>query len=824
MLVFVTVPFKGHYNVILNAAQHYGKQNQRVHIVILTWSNFTDIPSDNKLISQTVLVSELPISSSRPTEFTWDRAETLIPKLYSLFLKFHKYNVIDSCVYDFFCPEAAIVCDLMRIPSICSIPAIFSAGLTENKTLNDNDNYHYHDHAKKQLLPIFERLKKTFNLDNEFLNVDKIHPVSDSFYLEGSQKQWLWGHPSLYQNLRLPQYFSNPIFLKRSIPINDDANANDNANDNANKNINNIKDIIYVCLGTVVTGNLWDKNLNSRKLATFVYETVITWSITNSYNVIICTPGINNMRNNLSLDETSLKNVMFTEKVDQIALLNNKELKLFVTHGGGNSISEAIDANVPMVVIPFFGDQHVSADLISYNNFGLSFKHSNPASAIDTMCGSAALELSLSDDRISPERKDELNLLLNKAVSLKYTAINNAKSIGYDDIQNLVYFKNGDLLFGTNNARIRFAELYNNNKANKHINFAINDFNPHSNRINNGTVENDSLPSLIDQYNDVLRLDDTDPVKIDEMKFNIGSEYNKHLCSLDNHLRKNVFANTHYKYPPGNDLDSLWHACCGGLDYFLNNTERKDTCIHFVLNLDYDSNINKATMLEIKWIKEHYDQVYSRVKFYWIIDNNNVLEQCNPLMLDWFEWTEPQLTTFLKSKSKSKSTSANDSFKFVLDLIPELKKSVKTIYCEHRLKTVESLHEKINKRMKREGINDVIGIRLIHVWTSQLFIIANSLIQLLQSNNCIVIDNISERGSVIHLFIYSLTFNTFIEIQLWPAILHICFESEHNTMYKPKNKNNTTDKDIENSKRLRENEHNLQNLIDQSESLFPFLS
>lgn len=53
------------------------------------------------------------------------------------------------------------------------------------------------------------------------------------------------------------------------------------------------------------------------------------------------------------------ENFMVRNHVPQIAVL--KQASLFVTHGGMNSVSEAMTEGVPMVVIPFVSDQPVNA-------------------------------------------------------------------------------------------------------------------------------------------------------------------------------------------------------------------------------------------------------------------------------------------------------------------------------------------------------------------------------------------------------------------------------------------------------------------------------
>lgn len=61
-----------------------------------------------------------------------------------------------------------------------------------------------------------------------------------------------------------------------------------------------------------------------------------------------------------------LDNVTFISFPNQAQLLLKEKPDCFIFHGGGNSYSEAIAAQVPCVVCPFFGDQHVTQKFFPY--------------------------------------------------------------------------------------------------------------------------------------------------------------------------------------------------------------------------------------------------------------------------------------------------------------------------------------------------------------------------------------------------------------------------------------------------------------------------
>ncbi|XP_015121996.1 UDP-glucuronosyltransferase 1-9 [Diachasma alloeum] len=64
------------------------------------------------------------------------------------------------------------------------------------------------------------------------------------------------------------------------------------------------------------------------------------------------------------------ENVMILPWISQIAVLKHKNVKAFITHGGLLGTQEAIAHKVPMIGIPFFGDQHTN--MRNYENRGIA--------------------------------------------------------------------------------------------------------------------------------------------------------------------------------------------------------------------------------------------------------------------------------------------------------------------------------------------------------------------------------------------------------------------------------------------------------------------
>jgi UDP:flavonoid glycosyltransferase YjiC (YdhE family) len=69
--------------------------------------------------------------------------------------------------------------------------------------------------------------------------------------------------------------------------------------------------------------------------------------------------------------EVSDDNVYISSWLPQTEILSLDEIKVFVTHGGWNSISEGICYGKPLGLIPFFADQPTNAKIVEKNGSGL---------------------------------------------------------------------------------------------------------------------------------------------------------------------------------------------------------------------------------------------------------------------------------------------------------------------------------------------------------------------------------------------------------------------------------------------------------------------
>lgn len=80
-----------------------------------------------------------------------------------------------------------------------------------------------------------------------------------------------------------------------------------------------------------------------------------------------------------STDESppQVSNIKFSEWFPQQSILAHNNTKLFITHGGLGSLTEAVFHGVPLIVMPVFGDQQKNAKLITTLNIGVQLDLNN---------------------------------------------------------------------------------------------------------------------------------------------------------------------------------------------------------------------------------------------------------------------------------------------------------------------------------------------------------------------------------------------------------------------------------------------------------------
>jgi len=122
------------------------------------------------------------------------------------------------------------------------------------------------------------------------------------------------------------------------------------------------KPLIYISLGTVVKGA---KSFFKKCIRAFEKEDVtVILSVGKQFDIrkLGKAPG----------------NFQVYQTVPQLSVLNNADI--FITHGGMNSVSEALFYGVPMVVIPFMADQPTNARRIEKLGLGRQLDYKDVSS------------------------------------------------------------------------------------------------------------------------------------------------------------------------------------------------------------------------------------------------------------------------------------------------------------------------------------------------------------------------------------------------------------------------------------------------------------
>lgn len=141
--------------------------------------------------------------------------------------------------------------------------------------------------------------------------------------------------------------------------------------------------VVFVSLGTVATGTFWElefgefglqtglENKNGKDLCRHIWGTclealggrediLVVMALGSGENVMDCLPA------------DIPDNVVLRVAVPQLEVL--QRCSAFVTHGGANSVHEALNYGVPLVVVPIFGDQPTNGEKISMTGAGVCFK------------------------------------------------------------------------------------------------------------------------------------------------------------------------------------------------------------------------------------------------------------------------------------------------------------------------------------------------------------------------------------------------------------------------------------------------------------------
>jgi hypothetical protein len=374
-----------------------------------------------------------------------------------------------------------------------------------------------------------------------------------------------------------------------------------------------------------VTGNLWNNVLGTRQFVCDIFKNIQDKFGDNDQFEVVISAG----RKISDLFDTIPSNFHVFENVPQQEILALADV--FVTHGGGNSVNEAIDAETPMVVIPFFGDQHLCADNVAKLGIGLAFAsdEADKDSVVDTdAChlerASMAEENAISDAIMKIMSTTNYKDNIKKLKSEKPGQLNSLVKLLGNDLT--LDWHEGDLLYGCNDDRKKLAALTGRTDF-----YRLCDMRSFSTLFAD-RKNLDSMPRIIDQYHDVLTNIAIAGAELQTRQF---ADYRDTLSEYGHYIRPwlmkldNLQGEANIKRYD----EVIWDMCLAGLSFFIYN---KHKTVHFVVG-KYNDQINQATRRELNWVKTHWQDtiVKQHVKFYVI--NDGQLIQVDPEKENWFK-------------------------------------------------------------------------------------------------------------------------------------------------------------------------------------------
>lgn len=140
--------------------------------------------------------------------------------------------------------------------------------------------------------------------------------------------------------------------------------------------------LLYVSLGTVASSKYWANKFGPMAQANGLEECTgkeITQHVFRAcfdafsdHDDILVIVSIGPQEDVLHGLPTTPANFILRESVPQLEVLSL--CHAFVTHGGANSVHEALNFGVPLAVVPLFGDQPVNADSVVAVGAGVGFR------------------------------------------------------------------------------------------------------------------------------------------------------------------------------------------------------------------------------------------------------------------------------------------------------------------------------------------------------------------------------------------------------------------------------------------------------------------
>ena len=314
VLIFSS-PFLGHYGVL----KRYMALNPQIEfkLVFTTWENLQ--------VEGGVNLYKRALTSSSPITWTFPRVRDLFPKALEMTKSFNPEIIL----YDFFSLEGFFVSQALGIPACSSIASFLGPNAKSD--------------FEAELLGNKPSMEAIGEFENRFdFAFEDLEYIADGLHLP-AQHNLVWGHSEIASNDFLKGRSKKPYEFVG----------------NLTSKIESERNGLYISFGSVVMGNLWEKESRIKSLVTKLIEALA--ENFQEEKVLFVTQG-------RKVLDTYPKNWLVKDFVDQNKALS--EARVFLSHGGNNSLQEAFVQQTPMLVLPFFGDQKEVAKCVEENEIG----------------------------------------------------------------------------------------------------------------------------------------------------------------------------------------------------------------------------------------------------------------------------------------------------------------------------------------------------------------------------------------------------------------------------------------------------------------------
>ncbi|ROO63298.1 UDP:flavonoid glycosyltransferase YjiC (YdhE family) [Micromonospora sp. Llam0] len=348
VLVF-SIPNEGHLNILKRLIRrHRAEDSFRLVLV----DRQTTAPRLGDLAGSTVAVPGCREFRNTPADRVFDRAYRLFGECLAVARAYRP----DLVLYDFCAIEGALVARRLGVPAWCSVPGLVGP-MTDAGYL-------------RRCLTAPANTAALDALDRRYgvtLDPATVELVSNCLHLPAEQNI-LWSYrtvtPTDFRDNRAAVGYRFAGYLSDGWPSRDRPDHQDgHGAGRESRGAGPARPVVYLSFGTEVLDNLWyaEPELVGA-LRRCVAGLARHWS---SADLTVVFPT----RGRRILDRYPA-NWVIRHAVDQQRVLSRADV--FVTHGGSNSFHEAIIARVPMVVVPFFGDQPLVARQAARLGIGIS--------------------------------------------------------------------------------------------------------------------------------------------------------------------------------------------------------------------------------------------------------------------------------------------------------------------------------------------------------------------------------------------------------------------------------------------------------------------